>query len=71
MVYRMVAYANETRTDGPFTMDTLYAGLQLVMPNETAPAHPHTAFAMKFTIEGNGGFTAVYGSRIRMNRIRR
>lgn len=38
------------------------------MPNETAPAHRHTAFAMRFVIEGNGGFTAVHGKRIQMNR---
>ena len=38
------------------------------MPNETAPAHRHVAFAMRFIIEGNGGFTAVHGSRIKMNR---
>lgn len=36
------------------------------MPNETAPAHRHTAFAMRFIIEGNGGFTAVHGRRIQM-----
>ncbi|OLN94168.1 Gentisate 1,2-dioxygenase 2 [Colletotrichum chlorophyti] len=38
------------------------------MPNETAEAHRHTAFAMRFIIEGNGGFTAVHGKRIQMNR---
>lgn len=38
------------------------------MPNETAPAHRHTAFAMRFIIEGNGGFTAVHGRRIKMQR---
>ncbi|GKT71384.1 gentisate 1,2-dioxygenase [Colletotrichum tofieldiae] len=38
------------------------------MPNETAKAHRHTAFAMRFIIEGNGGFTAVHGKRIQMNR---
>lgn len=54
--------------DAPFTTDTLYAGLQLVMPNETAKAHRHTAFAMRFIIEGEGGFTAVHGRRIRMQR---
>lgn len=36
----------------PNTTDTLYAGLQLVMPGETAPAHRHTAFACRFIIEG-------------------
>lgn len=38
------------------------------MPNETARAHRHTAFAMRFIIEGQGGFTAVHGRRIRMQR---
>lgn len=38
------------------------------MPNEIAPAHRHTAFAMRFIIEGNGGFTAVHGRRINMKR---
>lgn len=58
----------KVKTEGPYTTDTLYAGLQLVMPNETAPAHRHTAFALRFVIEGNGGFTAVHGQRIQMNR---
>lgn len=38
------------------------------MPNETAKAHRHVAFAMRFIIEGQGGFTAVQGRRIRMQR---
>jgi gentisate 1,2-dioxygenase len=38
------------------------------MPHETAPAHRHTAFAMRFIIEGSGGFTAVHGHRIAMTR---
>lgn len=38
------------------------------MPNETARAHRHTAFAMRFIIEGQGGFTAVHGRRIKMQR---
>jgi gentisate 1,2-dioxygenase len=57
-----------TDQDAPYTTDTIYGGLQLVMPNETAPAHRHTAFACRFIIEGNGGFTAVHGRRIRMQR---
>jgi gentisate 1,2-dioxygenase len=38
------------------------------MPNETAPAHRHVAFAMRFIVEGEGGFTAVHGRRIKMRR---
>ncbi|KAJ5610295.1 hypothetical protein N7510_007014 [Penicillium lagena] len=62
---RVLMLINPAR-DAPYTTDTLYAGLQLVMPNETARAHRHTAFAMRFIIEGNGGFTAVHGRRIQM-----
>ncbi|KIV90284.1 hypothetical protein PV10_07603 [Exophiala mesophila] len=64
---RVLMLVNPAR-DAPFTTDTLYAGLQLVMPNETAKAHRHTAFAMRFIIEGQGGFTAVHGKRITMQR---
>ncbi|KAJ5787280.1 Cupin 2 conserved barrel [Penicillium paradoxum] len=64
---RVLMLTNPAR-DAPFTTDTLYAGLQLVMRNETARAHRHTAFAMRFIIEGQGGFTAVHGRRIKMQR---
>ncbi|PLN79608.1 putative gentisate 1,2-dioxygenase [Aspergillus taichungensis] len=64
---RVLMLINPAR-DAPYTTDTLYAGLQLVMPNEVAPAHRHTAFAMRFIIEGSGGFTAVHGKRINMER---
>ncbi|KAF2453196.1 RmlC-like cupin domain-containing protein [Lineolata rhizophorae] len=64
---RVLMLINPAR-EAPCTTDTVYAGLQLVMPNETAPAHRHTAFAMRFIIEGSGGFTAVHGRRIAMRR---
>ncbi|PSN61464.1 putative gentisate 1,2-dioxygenase [Corynespora cassiicola Philippines] len=64
---RVLMLVNPAR-DAPYTTDTLYAGLQLVMPHETAPAHRHVAFAMRFIIEGHGGFTAVHGRRVRMQR---
>lgn len=56
------------KTEAPYTTDTIYGGLQLVNPNETAPAHRHTAFACRFIIEGSGGFTAVQGQRVQMQR---
>ncbi|KAL9553659.1 hypothetical protein MBANPS3_003192 [Mucor bainieri] len=52
----------------PYTTDTLYAGLQLINPGETAPAHRHRAFALRFIIEGHRGFTAVEGEKIYMNK---
>jgi gentisate 1,2-dioxygenase len=47
---------------------TLYAGIQLVLPGEVAPAHRHTASALRFVLESSGGFTAVSGERTTMNR---
>lgn len=67
-IFRLCPNLEMNRAEAPYTTDTVYAGLQLVMPNETAPAHRHVAFAMRFIIEGNGGFTAVHGRRIAMNR---
>ncbi|KAK8129212.1 hypothetical protein PG999_001592 [Apiospora kogelbergensis] len=52
----------------PYTTDTLYAGLQLILPGETAPAHRHTAFALRFIVEGERGFTAVGGKKVFMSR---
>jgi len=43
--------------------DTLYAGLQLITPGEVAPAHRHTPVALRFVIEGEGGYTSVEGER--------
>jgi gentisate 1,2-dioxygenase len=69
IIHRKELYTNYLcDIDAPYTTDTLYAGLQLVMPNEIARAHRHTAFAMRFIIEGTGGFTAVHGRRISMQR---
>lgn len=45
---------------------SLYAGLQLVMPGETTSTHRHVASALRFVIEGNGGYTAVDGERTTM-----
>ncbi|KIX99648.1 uncharacterized protein Z520_04283 [Fonsecaea multimorphosa CBS 102226] len=64
---RTLMLVNPTR-DPPYTTDTLSAGLQLVMPKEVTPAHRHTAFAMRFIIEGQDGFTTIRASRIRMQR---
>lgn len=52
----------------PYTTDTIYAGLQLILPGETAPAHRHMAFALRFIVEGRNGFTAVEGNKLIMER---
>src|ERR1700676_2027800 len=45
---------------------SLFAGLQLIMPGEIAPAHRHTQSALRFIIEGHGAYTAVDGERTAM-----
>jgi gentisate 1,2-dioxygenase len=47
---------------------SLYAGLQLIMPGEVAPSHRHAASALRFIVEGDGGgYTAVDGERTAMH----
>lgn len=65
---RRVLMLNNPTMKAPHTTDTIYAGLQLILPGETAPAHRHTAFALRFIIEGEKGFTAVGGKKVTMNR---
>jgi len=45
---------------------TLYAGIQVIMPGEAAPAHRHTPSALRFMLEGEGAYTAVGGERTTM-----
>jgi gentisate 1,2-dioxygenase len=46
---------------------SLYAGLQLILPGEVAPAHRHTQSALRFIIEGEKAYTAVAGEKTLMN----
>jgi gentisate 1,2-dioxygenase len=47
---------------------TLYAGIQLLLPGESAPSHHHSQSAIRFIIEGNGAYTAVNGEKTYMER---
>ena len=42
---------------------TMWAGFQYLMPGEVAPAHRHSVSAIRFIVQGEGGFTAVDGDR--------
>lgn len=46
--------------------NSLYGGLQLILPGEVAPAHRHTQSALRFIVEGEGAYTAVEGERTTM-----
>jgi gentisate 1,2-dioxygenase len=64
---RVLMLVNPTMKS-PHTTDTIYGGLQLVLPGEIAPAHRHSAFALRFIIESTKGYTAVEGEKIMMKR---
>ncbi len=46
---------------------SLYAGLQLILPGEIAPSHRHSQSALRFIVEGAGAYTAVDGERTTMH----
>ena len=45
---------------------SLFGGLQIILPGEIAPAHRHTASALRFILEGRDAYTAVGGERTMM-----
>ena len=42
---------------------SLFAGVQMVVPGDVAPAHRHSQSALRFVLEGKGAATAVDGER--------
>ena len=47
---------------------SIYLGLQLILPGETAPNHRHTPNAVRIIVEGEGAYTTVNGEPCRMDR---
>lgn len=47
--------------------DTLYSGVQLLLPGEVAPAHRHTQSALRFILKGQGAYTSVDGEKAEMH----
>jgi len=48
--------------------NTLFAGIQMILPNEVAPAHRHVSSAIRFVLDGEGAYTAVEGEKSYMSR---
>ncbi|MGE0801827.1 MAG: cupin domain-containing protein [Lautropia sp.] len=57
------AYPGEMRAT-----TSVHAGLQLLLPGETAQPHRHSQSALRFVVEGEGAYTAVDGVPQRMGR---
>ncbi|HWN34673.1 MAG TPA: cupin domain-containing protein [Pseudonocardia sp.] len=64
---RVLMLVNPALTDPPATVNTLFAGIQIVMPGEVARTHRHSASAFRFIIEGEGALTTVNGERLHMH----
>lgn len=47
---------------------SIYVGMQLIRPGETAPNHRHTPSAVRFVVEGTGAFTLVDGDKCPMEK---
>lgn len=65
-VRRVLVLENPALRGRSSITQSLYAGLQLILPGEVAPAHRHTQSALRFVLEGTGAFTAVDGERVAM-----
>ncbi len=63
---RVVVLENPGLAGALQATDTLYAGVQLILPGETAPPHRHSQAALRFVLEGEGAYTAVDGVRAAM-----
>jgi gentisate 1,2-dioxygenase len=65
---RVLVLENPALTGMSRATATMYAGIQLIMPGETAPAHRHSPSALRFMLEGEGAITVVGGERTTMRR---
>jgi gentisate 1,2-dioxygenase len=63
---RRVLRLTNPELEGVSASNTLVANIQIVMPGEIARAHRHSASALRFIIEGGGGYTVVNGERVPM-----
>ena len=66
-VRRVLILENPALRGQSCATQSLYAGLQLILPGEIAPSHRHTQSALRFIVEGSGAFTAVDGERTTMH----
>jgi gentisate 1,2-dioxygenase len=64
---RVLMLENPGFPGGSRIAQSVYAGLQLVLPGEFTSSHRHAACALRFIIEGQGAYTAVDGERVTMH----
>jgi gentisate 1,2-dioxygenase len=64
---RVVFLRNPKRREVSACCGWLFSGIQIMRPGERAPAHQHAASALRFIMEGSGGYTVVDGHRITLH----
>jgi gentisate 1,2-dioxygenase len=64
---RVLVLENPSLRGTTFITNTLYAGLQIILPSEIARSHRHTPNALRFIVEGTGAYTAVEGEKVPMH----
>jgi gentisate 1,2-dioxygenase len=63
---RVLMYLNPGLNGSPGATQTLFTGIQLIMPGEIAPTHRHVPSALRVVVEGNGAYTTVAGEKTLM-----
>src|ERR1051325_9950972 len=63
---RVIRLVNPGLEKSEMTTHTMLMSFQLIQPGEVAPAHRHTMAAIRFILQGRGGYTTVNGHRMMM-----
>ena len=65
---RAIALSNPGLDGQPYATPTLWAAVQWLNGREVAPAHRHTAQAVRFIIDGSGAYSTVEGDKVYLER---
>ncbi|HKN11468.1 MAG TPA: cupin domain-containing protein [Pseudomonadota bacterium] len=66
---RVLAFANPgLGLENMQATPSIFIGLQLILPGESAPNHRHSPSAVRMVIEGSGGFAVVEGEKCPMQK---
>lgn len=63
---RVLVLENPALRGTTYATNTLFAGMQVIMPGEIAASHRHSQNALRFFVEGEGAYTTVAGERTAM-----
>ena len=63
---RVLMLENPGLPGSTYITNSIYTGMQIILPGEVAPAHRHSTSAMRFILEGEGAYSTVEGERVMM-----